>query len=159
MKKGHSPVVAIRHAALADSHAAAGLLHDFNTEFSFPTPGVENLARRIRLLLEGEDVTILLAGQPPCGLAVMRLRPSIWTDALDAYLEEFYVAKPSRGEGIGRALLEMTMTAARQAGAKRMELGTSETDVAARRLYESCGFTDREGGPDGPMMLFYERDL
>jgi hypothetical protein len=40
-----------------------------------------------------------------------------------------------------------------------MEIGTSETDTAARGLYESAGFTNREGKPDGPVMLFYEREL
>jgi hypothetical protein len=40
-----------------------------------------------------------------------------------------------------------------------MELGTSEDDKAARALYESAGFTNREGNPDGPVMLFYEREL
>ena len=40
-----------------------------------------------------------------------------------------------------------------------MDLNTSEDDVAAVRLYESVGFTNREGGPDGPTMLYYERDL
>ena len=40
-----------------------------------------------------------------------------------------------------------------------MELGTSEDDVGARRLYESAGFTNREGRTDGPVMLFYEREL
>ena len=51
------------------------------------------------------------------------------------------------------------METARRQGAARMDVGTSEDDVAARALYESAGFTNREGGPDRPMMLFYERDL
>jgi hypothetical protein len=38
-------------------------------------------------------------------------------------------------------------------------LNTGTTDTVARALYESCGFTNREGSPDGPSMLFYERDL
>jgi GNAT superfamily N-acetyltransferase len=151
--------IAVRLAAPGDAHAVARLLHDFNTEFSCPTPDVESLTERVRPLLGSEAVTILLAGQPPCGLTLMRLRPSIWTDGLDAYLEEFYVVPRMRGQGIGRTLLTTTMAAAREAGAKRMELGTSETDAAARGLYESCGFSDREGGPEGPRMLFYERDL
>jgi hypothetical protein len=29
----------------------------------------------------------------------------------------------------------------------------------ARALYESAGFTNDEGGPGGPSMLYYERDL
>jgi len=32
-------------------------------------------------------------------------------------------------------------------------------DTAARALYESWGFTNLERLPDGPAMLFYERDL
>ena len=51
------------------------------------------------------------------------------------------------------------LTAAREAGAARIDLGTSEDDTAALALYERFGFTNREGGPDGPRMLFYERDL
>jgi GNAT superfamily N-acetyltransferase len=147
------------HAGVADAAGIARLLHDFNTEFSEPTPGVEVLTERIRRLLRSGEVTALLSGDGPDGLALFRLRPSIWADGLDAYLEELYVAPPRRGEGLGRALLEGAMQAAREAGAIRMDLGTGETDTAARALYESCGFTNREGGPDNPLMMFYERDL
>lgn len=38
-------------------------------------------------------------------------------------------------------------------------LPPSEDNTAARALYESAGFTNREGRPDGPVMLFYERKL
>jgi hypothetical protein len=40
-----------------------------------------------------------------------------------------------------------------------MDIGVDEPDLAARRLYESLGFTNREGGADGPLMYVYERDL
>lgn len=149
----------VRHGGVADAAEVARLLHDFNTEFSEPTPGVEALAQRIGQLLEDGEVTVLLGGEAPDGLALFRLRPSLWADGLDAYLEELYVAPARRGEGVGRALLEEAMQAAREAGAIRMDLGTGETDTAARALYESCGFTNREGGPDDPIMLYYERDL
>lgn len=151
--------IPIRRAEVADAPEVARLLHDFNTEFSSPTPGVEALAARARELLATDDMTVLLGGERPDGLAVIRFRASIWSPALDAYLEELYVAPEQRGRGIGRALLEETIEAARAAGAARIELGTSETDTAAIALYESCGFTNREGAPDGPTMFFYERDL
>lgn len=64
-----------------------------------------------------------------------------------------------RGQGIGRALLEAAIEAARDAGATGIDLNTGETDTAARALYESAGFTNREGSPDGPAMLFYEREI
>lgn len=153
------PENTIRQAEVADARDVARLLHDFNTEFSDPTPGIEAIARRVRELLATGDMTALLAGRPPHGIAVIRFRPSIWVDSLDAYLEELYVAPEHRGRGVGRALLEETMGKARATGAARIELCTGETDRAARALYESCGFTNREGAPDGPIMFFYERDL
>ena len=51
------------------------------------------------------------------------------------------------------------MDTARAAGADYMDLGTSEDDAAARGLYESLGFSNREGKPDGPVQLYYEREL
>jgi GNAT superfamily N-acetyltransferase len=150
---------AIRRAGPKDAVDVARLLHNFNSEYEEPTPGIEALTERGRRMLAEAEMTVLLAGEPPHGLAMIRLRPSIWTGALDAYLEELYVEPLHRGEGSGRALLEGAMEAARQAGAAHIDLGTSEDDTAARGLYESCGFTNREGSPDGPAMLFYEREL
>lgn len=149
----------VRRAGVADAAEVARLLHDFNTEFSDPTPGVDVLTQRIGQLLEEDEVTVLLGGNRPEGFALFRLRPSLWANAPEAYLEELYVAPSRRGEGIGRALLEAAMQAVREAGAIRMDLCTGETDTAARALYESCGFTNREGGPGDPIMLYYERDL
>jgi hypothetical protein len=51
------------------------------------------------------------------------------------------------------------MEVAREAGATTIELNTGESDEAARGLYEATGFTNREGNPDGPRMLYYEREI
>ena len=151
--------IRVRRADTADAPEVARLLHDFNTEFDEPTPGVEALTERTRRLMAEGEITVLLGGERPDGIAVLRLRPALWAEGLDAYLEELYVAPERRGQGIGRALLEATMDAAREAGAVRIDLGTSVDDSAAIGLYESCGFSNREGEPDGPRMLVYERDL
>ena len=151
--------IPVRIAEVEDAAEIARLLHDFNTEFSDPSPGVVVLTENARRLLATGEMVVLLGGSGPDGIAMVRYRPSVWSGALDAYLEELYVAPALRGRGIGRALLEATMTAAREAGATRIDLGTGETDTAARALYESCGFTNLEREPDGPRMLFYEREL
>jgi ribosomal protein S18 acetylase RimI-like enzyme len=151
--------IRIRRAGPEDAAEIARLLHDFNSEYSEPTPGIGALTEYAgRLLVEGE-MTVLLAGDGPDGISLIRFRPSIWTGGPEAHLQELYVVPPLRGRGIGRALLEATMAAAREGGATGIDLNTGETDTAARALYESCGFTNREGAPDGPSMLFYEREL
>ena len=149
----------IRLARAADAPTFGRLLHAFNTEYGEPEPDADTIAERAAPLIESGEVTVLFAGEGPDGFAELRFRPSLYTGALDAYLEEFYVVPERRGRGLGRALLEAAMDHARARGAARIDLNTSEDDVAARALYESAGFTNREGGPDGPTMLYYERDL
>ena len=149
----------IRLASAADASVLGRLLHAFNVEFDEPTPAAEVIAERAAPMIASGELTVLFAGDGPDGFAELRFRPSLYTGALDAYLEELYVVPDRRGHGLGRTLLEAAMEHARKRGAAHIDLNTSEDDVAARALYESTGFTNREGGPEGPTMLYYERDL
>jgi ribosomal protein S18 acetylase RimI-like enzyme len=149
----------VRRATAADAADIGRLLHDFNTEYDDPAPGPERLAERLEALLAGGDTAVLLGGAGPDGLAVLRFRQAIWSEALECYLAELYVVPARRGRGLGRALMNAAMELARQTGADYMDLGTSEADVAARALYESLGFSNREGKPDGPVNYYYEREL
>ena len=149
----------IRRAGPEDAAEVARLLDDFNREFDEYTPGVETLTRHARQMLADGDMTVLLAGDGPDGFAELRFRTSVWTGELDAYLEKLYVAPNRRGHGLERALLQGAMQTAREAGATHIDLTTSEDDTVARGLYESTGFTNREGAPDGPVMIYYEREL
>jgi GNAT superfamily N-acetyltransferase len=156
---GSAGVPVVRRAGVGEAHIVARLLHDFNTEFDDPTPPVADLAERIAYLLEGGDTVVLLVDDGPDGLAVLRFRPAIWSRGLDCYLAELYVVPARRGKGLGRALMEAALQEARDRGADTMEIGVDEPDVAARRLYESLGFTNRVGGVEGPLMFVYEREL
>src|SRR6266571_8514163 len=137
----------VRFAGLDDVDAVGRLLYDFNREFDEPTPAPTALADRMRQLLKSGDTLVLLAGDGPAGLAVLRFRAAIWSTGLECYLAELYVVPARRGEGLGRALMEAAIRLARDRGADYMDLNTSENDVAARRLYESLGFINRESGP------------
>lgn len=149
----------VRRAEAEDAEAVGQLLYDFNREYDEPVPEPEALAKRVHELLAGGDTEILVAGDGPDGLAVLRFRLSITTPGLECYLAELYVVPDRRGQGLGRALMRRAMELAREKGADYMDLGTSEDDVAARALYEKLGFTNREGRPDGPVMYYYEREL
>jgi ribosomal protein S18 acetylase RimI-like enzyme len=149
----------VRRGTIDDALAIAKLLHDFNREFDDPTPEPPVLAVRIRELLPRADFVVLLIGPGPDGIAVLRFRPHMWSHDLECYLAELYVVPPLRGQGLGRALMLEAIAVARAEGAVYMDLDTSETDLAARALYESVGFSNRERLPDGPLMYVYERDL
>ena len=83
------------------------------------------------------------------GVAVLRLQPSLWSEADEAYLAELYVVPAHRGHGHGRDLLAEALRIAREQGADYAFLVTSEEDRLAQRLYEAAGFrrTEGEGGP------------
>lgn len=141
---------------------AAQLLHDFNVEYDEPSPPPGELAVRLEELIEGDHVTVLLAREhengAAVGVAVMRVQPSLWSQANEAYLAELYVIPGRRGQGHGRDLITGAMQVARERGADYAFLVTSEDDRLAQRLYEAAGFRRTEG-EDGPLMLAYEREL
>ncbi len=146
-------------AALA---AAAQLLHDFNVEYDEPAPAPGALAARLAQLVSSGHVLVLLAREPEThaavGVAVMRVHPSLWSTAQEAYLAELYVTPSRRGIGYGRQLLTEAMRVAREREVIYAFLITTEDDHRAQRLYEAAGFRRTEGA-DGPLMLAYERDL
>jgi len=142
--------------------AAAQLLHDFNVEYHEPAPPPDELAVRLDELIERADITVLLAREretaTPVGVAVMRVQPSLWSQAQEVYLAELYVVPNRRGRGHGRELITEAIRVARERGADYALVVTSEDDRLAQRLYEAAGFRRTEG-EGGPLMLAYERDL
>jgi len=145
----------------ADFAVAGRLLHDFNTEYDDPSPGAEALAARVAELVGAGSTDVLLEGNEagdPRGVAVLRVRASLWTAADECYLAELYVVPDHRGSGLGRTLLRACIEQARKRGCDFIDLSTSEDDVAARHLYEAEGFRRTEG-EGGPLTFHYEMDL
>jgi ribosomal protein S18 acetylase RimI-like enzyme len=150
-----------RLATPDDAPAIGRLLDDFNTEFEDDTPGPDALANRMGELLGRDDgeLAVLLVGDGPDGLAVLRFRPALFATAQECYLAELYVVPAKRGQGLGRALMNRVLAYARERGATHIDLNTEEDDRAARALYESLGFSTTGDDPDGPVTFYYELEL
>lgn len=146
----------VRQANRDDAGLIARMLHNFNTEFSEPTPGPDVLCRRVLALIEGAAMIYLLGGAGPDGFAQLSFRPSVWAEEPVGYLEELYVAPERRGEGVGREIMNAVLELARERGAAGMEVVTGEDDTAARSLYESVGFANEIEGGANARALFYE---
>jgi ribosomal protein S18 acetylase RimI-like enzyme len=147
----------VRIATAADAQAVGKLLDRFNREFNELTPGPEAMAQRMRELIPTGETIVLLAEEPPTGLAVLRLRPALWTPGLECYLAELYVVPERRRQGLGRAIMLGALETAKGRGADSIDLGTDEADHAAHALYKSLGFTN--AGPNGEPSYVYELDL
>jgi ribosomal protein S18 acetylase RimI-like enzyme len=150
--------IQIREATVEDAPEIARLLHDFNNEYEEQTPPIPELTRHAERMLRDGEMIVLLAGEGPDGLALLRFRPSVWTEQREAYLQELYVVPPLRGQGIGEALMQGVLATCRDRDAAWIELNTGETDTTARSLYAKLGFTNEEG-PQGTSMLYYELEL
>jgi GNAT superfamily N-acetyltransferase len=146
----------VRLANSDDARLIARMLHDFNTEFSEPTPGTDILSRRVLAFIKSGAMTYLLGGAGPDGFAQISFRPSVWSDEPVGYVEELYVVPDRRGEGVGRAIMNAVLELARERGAAGVEVVTGEDDTAARSLYESVGFANQIEGEENARALFYE---
>ena len=52
------------------------------------------------------------------------------------YLQDLFTEDASRGQGVGRALIQQVLDTAKQAGSSRVYWTTHTTNVAGRALYE-----------------------
>lgn len=147
-----------RLASTDDVRGVAGLLHDFNVEFDTPTPGVEVLATRLWVLLEGEETFAILVGTPAVAVALVTLRSNVWYPGPVALLDELYVAPRLRGRGIGSRVIGRLLAEAEKRSVSLVEINVDEGDVDARRFYERHGFSATEPGST-ERALYYFREL
>lgn len=147
-----------RLAAVEDAREVARLLHDFNTEFDTPSPGVEVLTPRLERLLGGKRVFAVLAGEPAVSVALITLRDHVWYDGPVALLEELYVAPEMRDRGIGSKVIDLAQSTARERGVELIEINVDEGDVDAMRFYERHGFTAIEP-TTGERAFYFHREL
>jgi GNAT superfamily N-acetyltransferase len=145
-----------REAIADEAEDIARLLHDFNTEFDTPSPGVDALAGRLRVLLAGDDTFAVVAGAPPVSVALVTLRPNVWYTGPVALLDEMYVVPERRGHGIGSAVLEHFVSIARARGVELIEINVDEGDVDAQRFYERHGFSSTESGSTERAFYYFQ---
>jgi ribosomal protein S18 acetylase RimI-like enzyme len=148
----------VRRARRADAAVIAEMLDDFNTEFATPTPGRQVLRSRLDDLLAGDQVVVLLVGEPAAGLAVLTFRPNVWYDGPVAVLDELYVRPDLRGRRLGSALIDSLSDLVRGRGGELIEVNVDGDDTGARRFYEAHGFTNNEPDRTDPL-LYYYREL
>jgi GNAT superfamily N-acetyltransferase len=125
------------------------------------TPGVEYM-RADAERMPGSYVPprggLWLAVHDGTGVGCVALRP---LDDDSAEVKRMFVDEAWRGRGVGRALMETVVGAARARGYRTLRLGTLDDMKVAQRLYESLGFRPIERYRPDELVdtLFYEMEL
>jgi GNAT superfamily N-acetyltransferase len=135
-----APEIAVRTAAPGEEAEVAALIAGFRDFYGEREPDDETIARMVAELIEDDWTEFLLAGSPAIGVAQLRYRPSVWTGAEDAWLEDLFVSEKARGGGAGRSLVLACIDRARARGCRRIQLDANERNAGALALYESLGF-------------------
>ncbi len=145
-----------RLATVEDASGVARLLHDFNTEFDTPSPGVDVLAARLRVLLDGEETVAIVSGAPLVAVALVTLRTNVWYAGPVALLDELYVVPHLRGQGIGSAIIGRLLDLARAKSVELVEINVDESDVDAQRFYQRHGFASTEPGSTERALYYFQ---
>lgn len=83
-------------------------------------------------------------GDAPVGFALLTEAdlPGAADDGSDAELKPIYVLSKYHGGGLGAALMNEAIAAARRAGARRLLLGVYAGNARARSFYRKIGFNE-----------------
>ena len=85
---------------------------------------------------------LALSGGEALGFALHHTHLSTWAAGADCYLEDLFLTEGARGRGIGRALMDDLIAICRAKGYSRLYWHTDESNLRARKLYDSYTPTD-----------------
>jgi GNAT superfamily N-acetyltransferase len=100
-----------------------------------------NLAFFTRFCEPSDDGVLLGAwdGDDLVGFACLYWTFSSVSAAEMALMNDLYVAERGRGQGVGRALIDATVNAARAHGCHHLEWFTAPDNATAQRVYDATG--------------------
>jgi len=107
---------------------------------------------RARLERHAEATFLAIDRHGTVGLVRTFVAPE---DVTTAELVSMWVAPHARGQAVGRQLVAAVVEWARDRDAATVQLWVTETNAAARRLYELCGFVlsgGRQSLPSDPLL-------
>lgn len=95
---------------------------------------------------EKRDSAMFVASSDGCIVGFTQLYPSFSSVSMKRVwiLNDLFVDKDYRGNGIAKALMRAAEVFARETGAVRVVLATQISNIAAQSLYESRGYTKDE---------------
>ncbi|MCU4159727.1 GNAT family N-acetyltransferase [Acidiphilium sp. AL] len=131
--------ISIRPLQREDHSAWLPLWRGYQAFYQVDIPADVSDLTWARLLDPAEPVSGALAwdGSVAVGLVHHIRHRSTWTSGNYCYLQDLFVASATRGQGIGRKLIEHVYATAARDGCARVYWLTHETNAPAMRLYDN----------------------
>ena len=132
-------------AHLEHLEAVSRLFDQYRIFYQQPS-NLEAATKFIRERMQKNDSTIFLVEEGGCPLGFTQLYPSFSSVSMKRVwiLNDLFMEESSRKGGIAKLLMNAAEEFARETGAVRIILATQISNVAARSLYESRGYTKDE---------------
>jgi GNAT superfamily N-acetyltransferase len=151
-QEGLSGVVVEAAASEADWADASRLVRAYLSSLPFEVDFQADVGEELADLAStyGPPGGVLLLGRDPAGRAVGVVGVKRF-DERDAELKRMYLEPAARGTGLGRALADAAIDAARALGYRRLLLDTVTRLATAVALYRSLGFVEIEAYRHNPL--------
>lgn len=119
------------------------LMLDFSIEVEAPL-SEEHIRHALLPLLEDSSIGDVWVAEEEelVGYLVITWGWGIESGGKEALIDELYVAKENRSQGLGKALLQAALDRAAELGTKSAFLETEADNPQSRELYKSVGFVE-----------------
>ncbi len=134
----------LRRASIEDHALVLGFLADFYVESGFDLDR-DRAASAIHRLIENEaygHLYVIEVDAAPVGYTALTFGFSLEFDGRDGIIDDLYVAPTYRDQGIGSAVVELVLEAARQEGLNAVHLEVDHENERAKKVYFRAGFKD-----------------
>ena len=137
----------MREATAEDVEAVYSLASELAATLGDSTPRFEGVRDRLFELLEEPRARVLVAeGESGAvvGVASLWIKPDLAHGDTVVEVPMLVVAEGSRGEGVGKALMEVVRRLGAENEANLIELVATTHNVAAREFYRTLGFVETD---------------
>jgi ribosomal protein S18 acetylase RimI-like enzyme len=140
-------MVRVRKATAEDAETIHALTCELAGAVGDAPPHFENVRARLAELLEERRARILVAeggDGTVVGAASLWIKPDLAHGDTVVEVPMIVVREDSRGEGVGKALMEEVQRLAAENEARLIELVATTQNVAAREFYRTLGFVETD---------------
>ena len=137
----------VREATAEDVEAVYSLASELAATLGDSIPRFEGVRDRLFELLEEPRARVLVAESESgavVGVASLWIKPDLAHGDTVVEVPMLVVAEGSRGEGVGKALMEVVRRLGAENRANLIELVATTHNVAAREFYRTLGFVETD---------------